>query len=458
MRKKQNVIAPKAKNYQDAPKDNEAERAILASILMNAGLYLQAVGILTSDDFYLSGHRLLFRAMEQVSHSLGSNAIDPVTLGDGLKKIGRSWEDVGGRGYVSSLLDGIPRFSNIEHYARQVKEASVKRQIIEVCRDTAKTSYERKDLTAIEVLNRLQQKLQDLHQQGGAVKLENIGKSGILNQQLEEIIKRVEIPEEELQQKLTSYIPTPWPSVDHYGPVPRGGLCVLAARTSLGKSMMANQIATNAAKRGLKVGIFTMEDTRQNVVRRMIASEANIKLHKLNREVISKYEWGKITTAIDQIDQWGLSITSTINFTVDQLEAMARQEHRVNGIDLAILDYIQCFDDGDDSASRSRALKKIMRRLDEIANELMIGFIVVAQLNRGAEGATPQISHLKDAGIEEDAQVVAMLHRDRIDEEGKTKLLIVKNKNGRINTRGIELYFRGDHQKFTEVAKDEYQL
>ena len=440
---------------QLAPQDLDAEKAVLGGIMMDPSLYLQVVGIIEVDDFYLESHRKIYKAMGRVAQESGGEGIDLITLGSGLKKVGSSFKDVGGKGYVAAMIDGLPRYSNLEYYARQVKEASVKRRFIQLSTKAIEAAYEKAELSAVELLDRYHSQLQKLYNSGGSVKMENVGRSGVVEQHIEDMIQRVGITRDELKEKQAAYIPMKWRSMDSYG-LPRQGITLVCARTSVGKSAFVNQIGLDAATAGYRVAYGTKEDSRHNVVRRYLSYLAKVDLHKLNKDIISETEWRRVEKASDKLMKLPISITTSISFSVDQLEAMLREEQRVNGLDLAILDYIQCFGNGDDTRSLARDLKLIMRRLADLAEELNIAFLVVAQLNRGAEGATPKIDHIKDSGIEEDAHGVWLLHRDRGDEEGKTKVIIAKNKNGSINTEGIDLFFKGQYQTFAEVYIDEH--
>ncbi|MCZ6768113.1 MAG: replicative DNA helicase [Acidobacteria bacterium] len=441
------------------PHSPEAERAVLGAILLENTLFDQTSEMLTREDFYLENHRNIFSTMERLSSD--TRAIDLLTLREELQKQ-NELEAVGGVAYVASLLDGVPRVSSVMHYARIVKEKSLLRKLIHSANEILVRGFSNEE-DPLELLERAEKSIFNISQeniQGGFVQLQDLLTESYAN--IESLYERKE---------LISGIPTGFHQLDQLTSGLRPSeMIVVAARPGLGKTSLVVNIAQTAASEHQKVvGIFSLEMSAQQLVTRMLCSEARVDSHKMRSGYLSKDDWKRLAKTMSKLARAQIFIDDSAGISVVEMRSKARRLKAEHGLDLLIVDYLQLMS-GTSSSSRVRfenrqqEISTISRSLKGLAKELNIPLIAVSQLSRAPEQRKgdhrPQLSDLRESGsIEQDADLVLFLYREDLykkeedpDEEGIVQLIIGKQRNG--PTGVIKLAFIAQWTKFENLARD----
>ena len=441
------------------PHSPEAERAVLGAILLENTLFDQTSEMLTREDFYLENHRNIFSTMERLSSD--TRAIDLLTLREELQKQ-NELEAVGGVAYVASLLDGVPRVSSVMHYARIVKEKSLLRKLIHSANEILVRGFSNEE-DPLELLERAEKSIFNISQenlQGGFVQLQDLLTESYAN--IESLYERKE---------LISGIPTGFHQLDQLTSGLRPSeMIVVAARPGLGKTSLVVNIAQTAATEHQKVvGIFSLEMAAQQLVTRMLCSEARVDSHKMRSGYLSKDDWKRLAKTMSKLARAQIFIDDSAGISVVEMRSKARRLKAEHGLDLLIVDYLQLMS-GTSSSSRVRfenrqqEISTISRSLKGLAKELNIPLIAVSQLSRAPEQRKgdhrPQLSDLRESGsIEQDADLVLFLYREDLykkeedpDEEGIVQLIIGKQRNG--PTGVIKLAFIDQWTKFENLARE----
>ncbi|MEE8160121.1 MAG: replicative DNA helicase [Acidobacteriota bacterium] len=441
------------------PHSDEAERAVLGAVLLDNTLFDQASEILTTEDFYLDGHRKIFSRMLVLSSD--SRAIDSLTLRQELQK--RSdLESAGGAAYIASLLDGVPRISNVEHYARIVKEKSILRKLIHSSNEILIRSFSDEE-DPLHLLEQAEKAIFEISQEkmgSGFTDLQNL-----LNktyQDIESIYKRKE---------LISGIATGFVDLDRLtSGLQSTDLIIVAARPGLGKTSFAINVAQHAAIKDQRtVGIFSLEMAAQQLVTRMLCGEARVDAHKVRTGYLNKEDWSRLAKAVSRLAQARVFIDDTPGITIVEMRSKARRLKAEHGLDLLIVDYLQLMS-GVSMGSRVRfenrqqEISTISRSLKGLAKELNIPIMAISQLSRAPEQRRgdhrPQLSDLRESGsIEQDADVVMFIFREDLykkgedlEEEGVVQIIIGKQRNG--PTGVVKLAFVEQWTKFENLARE----
>jgi replicative DNA helicase len=441
------------------PASQEAEVSLLGSILINPEVCVRVAEILSPEDFYFPGNRLVARIIWELFDT--NSRIDPVIVHEELTK--RKWIDsVGGSDYFFKLEESVPDSSHADHYARIVKEKSLLRGLISACHeiiDDANNSPEPVE----HVLDRSESKILQVAQslaRGSAshIKL-------LLHQVLEQIDARLRAGGGSM-----TGIPSGIPDLDRLtSGFQQSELIVLAARPSMGKTTLALNFAEHAALREkIPVAIFSLESSAEQVARNMLCSHAKIDAHKLRTGFLAKEEWPKIGLACGALSDVPIHIEDTVPLSTFGLKTKARRLKSQYDIKLLIVDYLQMMDSYRDfsrAENRQQEIAEISRQLKGLAKELRIPIIAISQLNRAPEerkGGRPRLSDLRESGaIEQDADVVLLLWREGFYEEDVEKrnrkpdiarLEVAKQRNG---PNGIvKLRFNGAWLKFEPLTRD----
>ncbi len=437
------------------PHNLEAERALLGSVLLDNGTLYIALEYVTRDDFFAESHRLIFDKMLELSQK--NRTIDLVTLSEELSREGLL-EKVGGAGYVASLTDGVPIgvSSTAMEYARIVKEKALVRRLIHAsnnvitrCLEGADDPEALIDLAQSQVFEIAEQKTQS-----GFMDVFQIVKSsfGTIDVLFERGHHVTGIPTgfEELDQMTSGLQP--------------GELIIIAARPSLGKTALALNIAANAAiQHHKKVGVFSLEMSKESLALRLLCSEARIDSHRLRAGFTTREDWSKMTQALGRLAEAPLFIEDTPALSIMQIRAKARRLKAEKGLDLLIVDYLQLVTGQTRSENRTQEVSFISRGLKSLAKELHVPVLALSQLSRAPEqrpGQKPQLSDLRESGsIEQDADVVIFIFRERrAAEEGEeeagaeTKLIIGKQRNG--PTGEIPIVFLRPYVRFENLSRE----
>jgi replicative DNA helicase len=434
------------------PHNLEAERSVLGAILVHNDAFNLAAQVIDSRDFYRDAHRRIFDKMVALNER--HDAIDFVTLKEALARSGEL-DEVGGPAYVASLADGVPRATNVEYYARIVKEKSTLRNLIYAANKILTNAYEgdqEPDLI-----------LDDAESSIFAVADDRL-KAGFV--QMRDLVKDSFPKIEQLfeQKRLITGVPTGFADLDE---MTRGlqaaDLVIVAARPSMGKTSLVLNIAQHVAMQpDLVVGFFSLEMSKESLFLRLLTSEAQVDSHRLMSGAIGGKDYGRISHALETLSAMKLHIDDTANIGVLEMRAKARRLQGEHGLNLLIVDYIQLMSARGRYENRTLELASISRSLKGLAKELSIPIVVLSQLSRAPESRSdhrPQLSDLRESGaLEQDADVVVLIYRDDVynrdpnsPEAGTAELIVAKQRNG--PTGVVRLAFLREQTRFANLAQ-----
>jgi replicative DNA helicase len=428
------------------PHSIEAERSVLGAILLENNALHQAQQLLADDDFYRDDHRRIFRAMGQLSER--SAVIDLVTVKDELERRGEL-QAAGGVSYISSLVDGVPKSANIEHYARIVKEKATLRGLISSAHQIISSAMTAEDETG-DILDAAERSILRI--------AENRLRTGFvpLRQVADESLKVIERLSE--RRELVTGLATGLERFDELtSGLQRGDLVVVAGRPSMGKTALALNISQHAAvKDHRKVGVFSLEMTKEQLFLRLLCAQAKVDAHRLRTGTLSKADWTKLTLAFAQLAEAQIFIDDTAALGILEMRAKARRLKLERGLDLVVVDYLQLVRGRARYENRTQEISDISRSLKALAKELDVPLIAISQLSRAPETRggdhRPQLSDLRESGaIEQDADLVTFIYREEVyrpDEEnrGRATLIIGKQRNGPIGD--VDLVFLKEFTRF----------
>src|SRR4051812_26050835 len=412
------------------PHNMEAERSVLGAILIHNDAFNQAAEVLNPRDFYRDAHRRIFEKMVQLSER--GNAIDFVTLKEELSRSGEL-DEVGGPAYVASLVDGLPHGTNVENYARIVREKSTLRNLIYSANKILATAYEA-ELEPNLILDEAEQSIFAIAEdrvRAGFVSMRQLAHSSF------ETIERAH----ERKQLITG-VPSGFTDLDELtaGFQP-GDLIIIAARPSVGKTALALNVAQHVGtKTGRTVGVFSLEMSKEQLFLRMLTSEAHIDSHRLRTGFLVESDWGRLSHALGTLSEAKIYIDDSPGMGVLEMRAKARRLVAEHGLDLLIVDYIQLMQGRGRFENRTLELASISRALKQLAKELSVPIVILSQLSRAPEARSdhrPMLSDLRESGaLEQDADLVILLFRPdqypdvKPEDENVAELNVAKQRNG----------------------------
>ncbi len=429
------------------PQSEESERAALAAVLLDPRLLPSVSGRLKPDDFYSERHRAIYAAMLELQEE--STAIDLRTLQARLEAKG-ALEAVGGFSYLAGLDVDLPDLGRFETYVEIVKERSVRRRLIDVCREVTRDCLDG-GLDAPTALAKAEQAVMALGEE--AVRRGFVPLSKILEETLEML-------EESPGRGLTG-VPSGYLDLDAktHG-LGRGALIIIAGRPGMGKTTLALNIAEQVAIRQKKtVGVFSLEMGQQELALRILSSQSEVKFSKLRSGHYSQAEAVRMLETMKTIGRSPLFIDDSASPSVLEIGSKARRLKAERNIELLIVDYLQLMQAGGRFENRNLEISAITRSFKQLAKELDIPIIVLSQLSRQPERRgtehRPQLADLRESGaIEQDADIVMFVYRDIVyNEEADPRaaeLIIAKNRNGETGT--VELVFFGETTRFLSRA------
>jgi len=468
-RVKLNLEFPPLATFSDVSLDRglpasvEAERSILGAILLDNHSYNEAAEKLSSEDFFLDSHRRIYSRMAELIDA--HRAVDIVTLAEELARR-KEVEAVGGVAYLASLTEGLPRRPSIEEYVRIVKDKSLARQLIIICNTAITRAADQSD-EALVVLDSAESGLLEVSERGITR-----GFAGI-----PEIIRDSfgTIDNLYAQQKEVTGLATHYTQFDKMtSGLQSSDLIIIAARPSMGKTAWAINIAENAAVRdGKVVAVFSLEMSKESLLRRMLASQALVSMQKIQTGFIPKADRSKLMEALERLAEAKIFIDDTPAIALSEMRAKARRLQRQQGVlDLIVIDYLQLMTASTFGAgakryeNRTQEVSAISRGLKALAKELRVPVVALSQLSRASEqrggDKKPMLSDLRESGsIEQDADVVAFIHRDSYynkdengeedpDSKNKAEIIIAKQRNG--PTGSVHLAYRADCTRFENMA------
>ena len=436
------------------PSSIQTEVTVLGAMLLDAVAITDATAKLRPEDFALDSHQRIYRVMVDLL-ALG-HAVDLITVMDALTKR-RELDAIGGAAYLAFLTEGIPRNPNIESYVRIVKDKSLLRQLLGIFNEgMAAASDQTEDAT--KVLNDIEVRLAEVADSAIQRGFSNIPE--IVASSFGSIDALYE------QGREVTGLATHYIEFDKMtSGLQNSELIIIAARPSMGKTAWAINIAQNCAVKDQKVvAVFSLEMSKESLLRRMLASEAMVGSRKLQTGFIPREDKGKLIAALDRLMNSKMFIDDTPGITLAEMRAKARRLRQQEGaLDLIVIDYLQLMTgpkSGKATENRTQEVSAISRGLKSLAKELGVPVIALSQLSRGSEQRTgdkkPLLSDLRESGsIEQDADVVAFIHReeyyDRENEDikGQAEIIIAKQRNGPTGT--VKLAYLSDFTRFENL-------
>lgn len=426
----------------------EAEQSVLGSILIDPETINIIAGILKSDDFHVENHREIYLAMQDLY--LQNRSIDVVTLIDALVKRG-VLERSGCEEYVKLLAGVVPSAANAADYARIVKDKSLLRQLIEASDEISESAYAAQD-DVVHIIGSAEQKIFSIAQgneQKGFVHIRDVIVAAY--QHLHDLREN---------REETIGTPTGFGDLDNVlVGMGKSDLILIGARPGVGKTSFALNIASNVAKETKRaVCIFSLEMSAEQLVARMLSSEALVDSHKIRSGELEDDDWNKLAHASAGLSECDILIDDTTGITATGMKSKLR---RVKNLGLVVIDYLQLMQSDRRIDNRVQEVADISRNLKILAKELQVPLVCCAQLSRSPESRTdktPMLSDLRDSGaIEQDADVVMFLSRDYYGndptKQNVADVIIAKNRHGA--TGKVTMGWFGQFTKFTSLAKEE---
>lgn len=433
------------------PHNDDAEKAVLGALLLSSDTEALSTVLqyIREDDFYKSAHRKVFHGIINLFER--GESLDLITLTTELRSEG-DLEGAGGAAYVSSLTSAVPSTANVEYYARIVQESSIRRKLIRISAEITSDAYnERNDSRlVIEEAERKIFEITDKQQTGSYVRAREI-----IGQTIEAI--------ERLYHTQDSYtgIPSGFPDLDNMlSGFQNSEFIVIGARPSVGKTALALSMAANISIRhGKAVGFFTLEMARMALMQRLVASEARISSHVIRTGMLKPVDFNNLTTAAGHIYEAPLYISDAPNMKLLDLRAQARRMKSHHNVKIIFIDYLTLVQAENQDLPRHEQIAEISRSLKALARELDIPVVALSQVRRETEGKTPNLADIRESGsIEQDADVVMFLHRERGSERDnsdntsvvETQLVVAKQRNGPVGT--IKIAFIPQYTRFESLA------
>ena len=442
------------------PHSKSAEMAVLGAMIFDARAVGQVVELVNGDAFYFDSHRQVFEAV--VSLWEANESVDLVTLGDRLTQLGRL-DAIGGLSYLAELSESVPTATHVVEYARIVKEKGLLRQVIDASQATMAEALEEGDEVE-NILDRAQSRIFEVMEpsaSGGLIPLREM-----LHDSFEYIDQLHK------SNRTVTGVPTGFTDLDEIltGLQP-SDLIIIAARPSMGKTSFALNIAQHVGVHENKgVGVFSLEMSKQQLVMRMLSSEAHINLRDLQTGYFPDAVYPNLVQASGKLSNAPIYIDDSPSASVMDVRARARRLRAQGKLDLLVIDYLQLMQERGRVENRQQEISKISRSLKGLARELQIPIIALSQLSRATEsreGSRPQLADLRESGaIEQDADVVLMLYREEYylrlagrrggepvevppDVAGMADIMIAKQRNG--PTGVVHLSFNGREVRFDNL-------
>jgi replicative DNA helicase len=442
--------APKlatVENLKVPPHSIEGEQAVLGGLLLSPRAFDQVADVITESDFYREDHRLIYRAINELSNT--GKPCDAVTVTAWFESRG-AVDQVDGGTYISQLASNTPSAANVRAYAEIVREKSILRQLIDVGAEITSGAFSSDGRNSRDLLEEAEQKVFAIADQGV--------RAGSTFMPIQEAIK---ISIEKLQELAEhegdiTGISTGFKDLDEKTTgLQNSDLIIIAGRPSMGKTTLAMNIAESAAiKHEVAVAIFSMEMSGTAGAAH-VSSLGQIDQNKLRNGKLDDFDWPKLTSAMNLLHKSHIFIDETPSLSPAELRARARRLKREHDIGLIVVDYLQLMAVPGTRENRATEIAEISRSLKAIAKELHVPVIALSQLNRALEqrpNKRPVMADLRESGsIEQDADLIVFIYREEVynedtPEKGKAEIIIGKHRNGPTGT--VTLTFQGHWLRF----------
>jgi len=431
------------------PQHLEAEEFVLGAILIDNQAMNKVLEVLSPSAWYREAHRKIFQAMIELSEA--NEAIDQVTVSECLRRR-NELDQIGGAAYLAKLVAQVPTAANVRHHAKIVQEKALLRNLITVATDIVASGY--RDSEKVEdLIDQAERSIFEIAERKmrpSFVPVREIVKASF------ETIERLY----EKKERVTG-VPTGFTDLDEMtSGLQPSDLIIVAGRPSMGKTALALSIAQYAAiEKRETVAIFSLEMSKEQLVLRMLCSEARVDAHKLRSGFLGRTDWPKLTSAAGRLAEAPIYIDDSPAMTVLEMRAKARRLKAERGLGLVIVDYLQLMRGRGGADNREQEISDISRSLKALAKELAIPVIALSQLSRAVEtrggDKKPQLSDLRESGaIEQDADVVMFIFREEVyrqteENRGIADILLRKQRNG--PTGEIQMAFIDRYTRFENL-------
>lgn len=435
------------------PNDIEAEQAVLGSMLTDKDAVIAAIEVLKPEDFYREDNKTIYTAVLSLYNR--AEPIDIITLKSELTSMGK-FDSIGGLEYLAELPEKVPTTANVDKYIKIVEEKSILRNLIKTANEIITLGYDPTE-DVENIMDGAEKKIFDIMQsknQKGYTPIKDILVETF--SQLEQLYNQ--------KQHITG-VPTGFADLDYKTAGFHGSdLVLVAARPAMGKSAFALNIATNAAVRAkVPVAIFSLEMSKEQMVNRILCSEAMVDSNKVRTGKLDEQDWAKLASALGPLSEADIFIDDTPGISVMEIRAKCRKLKLEKGLGMVVIDYLQLITASSNrrGGSREQEIAEISRSLKILAKELDIPVIALSQLSRAPEQRPdhrPMLSDLRESGsIEQDADKVIFLYRDDYyneDSEKKNIAEVIMAKHRAGSTGTIELLWLGNYTKFVNIDKN----
>ncbi len=435
------------------PHSIDAEQSVLGGLMLDNRAWDQIVDRIREHDFYRNEHRLLFRCMAKLMEL--AKPLDVLTVSDALREM-NELEQAGGEVYLFELTNNTPSAANITAYADIVRERSVLRQLIAAANDIADNAFNSQGRSIIELLDAAERRVFSISEQGARA-------GGPVN--IKDFLAKTMDRIDTLFHANTSItgMPTGYRDFDDMtSGLQPSDLVIIAGRPSMGKTMLAMNIAEHVAiKSRAPVLVFSMEMPGEAIVMRLLSSLCRIDQLRIRTGKLADEDWPRISSTVSMLSDAPLFIDDTPSLSPAEMRARARRLTKEHGqLGLIVVDYLQLMQVPGFNENRTAEISEISRSLKGIAKELKVPLIALSQLNRGLEQRAdkrPVMSDLRESGsIEQDADLIAFIYRDEVYNEsspdkGTAEIIIAKQRNGPIGK--LRLTFMGQYTCFENFIR-----
>ena len=438
------------------PQALELEKAVLGALMIDNESLSDAIDSLQAEYFYAPKHQKIFEAIVNLFNN--TQPVDILTVSEELKRM-EMFKEIGGLAYISELTNNVSSSSNTEFHARIIAEKFIKRSLINISRKISNDAFD-DSVDIFDLLNDAEANLFTVTE--GTLRKSYDKMSSLIKGALENI--------ETLRNKEDglSGVPSGFTNVDRVtSGWQKSDLVIVAARPGMGKTAFALTMARNiAVDHNTPIGFFSLEMSSEQLVNRLIASEAELGASKLRKGDLADHEMVQLHEKIKHLSEAPIFIDDTPGLSIFELRAKARRLVKNHGVKIIMIDYLQLMTAGGTGGNREQEISTISRSLKGIAKELKIPVIALSQVNRGVESRTgvgskrPMLSDLRESGaIEQDADIVTFIYRPEYykiyewdngdDSRGQGELIIAKHRNGSLNN--VRLKFTGEFAKFSDL-------
>ena len=434
------------------PHSEEAELAVLGSMLSSKEAIDQSIQWLEPKDFYKDAHMKIFSAMQKLSDK--AEPIDTLSVSEYLKK-NNDLDAVGGIYFLTGLVEMVPTAAHIKRYANIVKEKAQLRNLISLSHKIAKEAYD-DSLDVSEILEKSEKSMFEItqNQMKGGFKQINEGIISALD----------DLEEKRKKDSVVTGVPSGLLDLDELtSGFQKGELVIIAGRPSMGKTALALSMIRNAAlEADMGIGMFSLEMGNQSLAMRLLCAEARVNMHFVRTGKLPSKLWKNLGLAAGELEEAPIYLDDTPAITVRELRAKARRLISKNKIDMIVVDYLQLMQGPRGIENRQQEISVISRSLKALAKEINVPIVALSQLSRAVEqrqDRRPQLSDLRESGaIEQDADVVIFLYRPWVysgedEDEGKAEIIISKQRNG--PTGKIDATFIKQYARFENLSKEE---